>query len=64
MAWLLPLAPGTASSRFGTKDSRGEGKNSGSTAHSNSIISQAQRKHLLVTLTCLYTQVAYRGLLE
>lgn len=64
MAWLLPLAPGTASSRFGTKDSRGERKNSGSMAHGNRIISQAQQKHPLVTLTSLYTQVAYRGLLE
>lgn len=64
MAWLLPLAPGTASSRFGTKDSRGEGKNSRSMGHSDCIISQAQQKHPLVTLTSLYTQVAYRGLLE
>lgn len=36
MAWLLPLAPGTVSSRFGTEDGSREGKSSGSTAHSPS----------------------------
>lgn len=36
MAWPLPPAPGTASSRFGTEDGSREGKSSGSTAHSPS----------------------------
>lgn len=42
MAWLLPLAPGTVSSRFGTEDNSREGKSSRSTAH-------AKQRHQMST---------------